>query len=102
METIDLISTSSYSTDSLDLKLPIIGSTSIDIQTSTFSTSSFDLTTTTEISDNELIVEDPGEGISMLAGYNPAMDYDFISALLLLGIFILSLFDFLRRHSSKL
>jgi len=96
METIDPIATSSYSTNSLDLELPVF------IETSTLSTSSFDLTTTTETSDNELIIKDPGEGISMLAGYNPDMDYDFISALLLLGIFILSLFDFLRRHSSKL
>lgn len=32
-------------------------------------------------------------------GYNETMDYDFITALLLLGIFILFLFDFLRHKA---
>lgn len=82
------------------------------INTSTLSTSTYATSATSGKTDltqppsnqyNNIIGSDSGSGLSQtqLLSSLTDTDYQFITAVLLLGIFILNLFDLLRRLGSK-
>lgn len=85
------------------LENPIMNTTTLATSSTSSNSGKVSLTTSTDSQYNDIIGADSGSGQSQtqfLSAFTDT-DYQLITSLLLLGIFILNLFDLLRRLGSK-
>lgn len=84
------------------LQNPVMDTSTIATSSNSFDSGQVSLTTSTDSQYNNIIGADSGAGQSQtLLTALTDTDYQLITSLLLLGIFILNLFDLLRRLGSK-